>query len=119
MGIWSGKAEAASLKKEIQEFLQSLKLELSEEKTLITNAGERSARFLGVLLKRRSNKGGRYTVKRGSGKMNLTKPKITLTTPISDLIERLDSKGFLSKGGHLKGRSVSKLLCLPIKDMIL
>jgi hypothetical protein len=47
-GFAGPKAEAEDIKRQVKEFLeQSLKLELSEEKTLITHANTEAARFLG------------------------------------------------------------------------
>jgi hypothetical protein len=58
VGIWGEKNDAKLLKDRIRVFLKGLKLELSIEKTLITNARSDRAKFLGVLIKRiASNKG--------------------------------------------------------------
>src|SRR5206468_2509428 len=47
-GFAGPKAEAEEIKRQLKEFLQdTLKLELSEEKTLITHAKTEAARFLG------------------------------------------------------------------------
>ena len=48
LGFIGSKAEAETVKEKLENFLrETLKLELSREKTLITNATEESARFLG------------------------------------------------------------------------
>ena len=47
LGFIGPKSEAVAIKARIQAFLQSIKLALSEEKTLITHAVEGRARFLG------------------------------------------------------------------------
>jgi hypothetical protein len=48
LGLPARNAEAEDIKRQLKEFLQaSLKLELSEEKTLITHANTEAARFLG------------------------------------------------------------------------
>lgn len=52
VGVWGTRKFVNSLKLEIQEFLSSLKLELSMEKTLITNARADFAKFLGTHIKR-------------------------------------------------------------------
>jgi group II intron reverse transcriptase/maturase len=45
---WAGtKAEAEQIKEEVRQFLQTIRLELSAEKTLITHASTEKARFLG------------------------------------------------------------------------
>jgi hypothetical protein len=47
LGFIGSRTEALEIKQKIQEFLKSLKLTLSEEKTLITHATRGRARFLG------------------------------------------------------------------------
>lgn len=55
MGYAGPKAEAEAIKQEIKEFLQQLKLTLSEEKTLITHAASQRATFLGYELSAERN----------------------------------------------------------------
>lgn len=51
LGLIGTKAEAEEIKRQLGEFLQgTLKLELSQEKTLITNATSEAARFLGYTI---------------------------------------------------------------------
>jgi len=58
IGIWGKKKAASELKTELRGFLEKLKLTLSEEKTLITNAKSNKAKFLGTEIKRyASNRG--------------------------------------------------------------
>jgi hypothetical protein len=48
-GVAGPKAEAEEIKAKLQSFLRDrLNLELSAEKTLITHAGDKAARFLGT-----------------------------------------------------------------------
>ena len=47
LGCAGPKTEAEEIKRQLKEFLQELKLELSEEKTLITHARSEAAKFLG------------------------------------------------------------------------
>ena len=47
IGIIGSKSDAKEIKVKLQKFLQSIKLELSEDKTLITHATTEKARFLG------------------------------------------------------------------------
>ena len=47
MGFVGPRSEAEEIKRELQTFLAGLKLELSEEKTLITHGASEQARFLG------------------------------------------------------------------------
>lgn len=48
VGIWGTKEYARGLREDIRDFLESLKLKLSMEKTLITNARTKRAKFLGT-----------------------------------------------------------------------
>jgi len=57
---------AQQIRNLIKDFLTSLKLELSVEKTLITNAREKRAKFLGTYIKRiASNKNTQYLTDKG------------------------------------------------------
>ncbi len=49
-GFVGSKKEAELIKEEIREFLKTLKLQISKEKTLITHAGTGKARFLNYLI---------------------------------------------------------------------
>ena len=52
IGFTGSKADAEKIKTKLHEFLrQELNLELSEEKTLITNASSQAAKFLGYEIK--------------------------------------------------------------------
>jgi len=65
LGYTGPKSDALQIKEEIKEFLKTIKLDLSDEKTLITNAKNHRARFLGYELNaaqensRRSKQGKR------------------------------------------------------------
>jgi group II intron reverse transcriptase/maturase len=53
LGFAGPKAEAETIKERLRDYLRDhLKLELSEEKTLITHAGDQAARFLGYEIRR-------------------------------------------------------------------
>jgi hypothetical protein len=57
---------AQEIRKLIKDFLANIKLELSVEKTLITNAREKRAKFLGTFIKRiASNNNTQYKVDKG------------------------------------------------------
>lgn len=55
IGISGSRAFAEELKEKINSFLSTLKLDLSLEKTLITNSGDSTAKFLGVEIRRVSS----------------------------------------------------------------
>jgi len=56
LGLAGPKSEATVIKRRLKEFLSSIKLELSESKTLITHAMTEKARFLGYDLRIMSSK---------------------------------------------------------------
>jgi hypothetical protein len=101
VGIWGTKVEAGKLKKDIRIFLEGLKLELSMEKTLITNARSERAKFLGIYIKRiASNKGPTkcYTVKKE--RRRIPTGNVWMTAPILEMIKRLEDKKFLKTVGE-------------------
>ena len=55
LGVIAPKSEALVIKKRIGDFIQSIKLTMSEEKTFITHAESERARFLGYELSARRN----------------------------------------------------------------
>jgi hypothetical protein len=64
------KNEAVKMRDLIRTFLTSLHLELSMEKTLITNARAERAKFLGIYIKRlAANKGSPNYIRIGEGTM--------------------------------------------------
>jgi group II intron reverse transcriptase/maturase len=77
IGFAGPKIEAEEIKEEIKKFLQSIKLELSDEKTLITHATTEKARFLGYDLQRFSSNTKLDHLKRRSvnGKLCLYIPR--------------------------------------------
>lgn len=83
MGFIGTKEEAVTIKNELQQFLhQALRIELNDEKTLITHARSDHARFLGYLIstyqqdtKRSYNpKGNGYKVRSINGQQRLSVP---------------------------------------------
>lgn len=87
LGVWGTKATAKSLKSNIASFLASLKLQLSEEKTLITNTRRGKVKFLGTLINRVSPTRGRLAIPKLAG-------RIRMNVPLQSLTERLHEKGF-------------------------
>ena len=76
----------------IQEFLKTLELELSDEKTLITNARANFAKFLGVYIKRLASNKGEMKVVKGK---KIPSGNIIMNAPIPSLINKMIEKGFL------------------------
>ena len=77
LGLIGSKAEAAEIKNSLQAFLSdTLRLELSEEKTLITHATTQAARFLGYeVLNQQANDQISYGRRRVNGRIGLRVPK--------------------------------------------
>lgn len=81
--------------------MEELKLTLSEEKTLITNARSGKANFLGIGIKKfASNKGDIFVKKTAKDKRPRRIPagNIRMTMPITKVIAKLENKGFLEGG---------------------
>jgi hypothetical protein len=122
VGIWGPKSEVKWLKGNIKSFLDGLKLELSTEKTLITNAREKKAKFLGTYIKRLSQNSGAARLTRNEKGAIRRAPTggLWMTMPTEDIVERLKNKGFLKwRHRNLIPQAISRFCLLPIKDIIL
>jgi hypothetical protein len=78
LGFAGSEAEAEEIKEQLRKFLQEeLKLEMSQEKTLITQARTRAARFLGyeIATQQANDKLDRNKVRNVNGRMELRVPK--------------------------------------------
>ncbi|MCP4603497.1 MAG: hypothetical protein GY847_23765 [Proteobacteria bacterium] len=84
LGFAGSKKEAEEIKKEIQGFLENLMLELSEEKTFITNSRTGKARFLSyhihTIWNSKVGTCGRGKGKTGQGNIGLTIPDDVIQT---------------------------------------
>lgn len=121
IGIWGNKRTAQNIKENIAELLSSLKLELSFEKTLITNAREDRAKFLGTYIKRSASNRSTQYMKNTKG-LNKRAPSgnIWMSAPIQGIVKKLEEKGFLiRKGFRWNPKSITKFTILPISDIIL
>jgi group II intron reverse transcriptase/maturase len=119
VGIWGPKKIALELKKILGDKLKALKLELSEEKTLITNARSGRAHFLGTFINRAvSDRWVSYRKVDGKARRNPS-GNVWLTAPILELVKRLEDKGFLVRNGvKWNPKSIGKLTILPLPDII-
>lgn len=110
--VWGPKTLAENIKKDIGNFLKdSLKLKLSEEKTLITNIGTNRVKFLGYEISK-SKENTKLTEVNGV-KKRLTNGTIQLLVPnkvISDKLKMFTSNG---KSVHHNAR-----VNLPVLDII-
>lgn len=122
VGVWGPKAFLISLKSQIGTFLESLRLELSVEETLITNARSGRAKFLGTYIKRlASDVGAPKSFRARGGKMRrIPTGNLLMTAPVLDIVKRLSEKGYLQiDGGKWKPNSITSLIPLPVRDLIL
>jgi group II intron reverse transcriptase/maturase len=123
IAIWGNKKRAQELKDQIHAFLSELKLDLSLEKTLITNARAEKANFLGVFIKRdASNISPPYTRRNRRGHRSRVNSSgiLWITAPLKKITDRLTSKKFLEiKNNRWHPRPQSFLTTLPLKDIIL
>lgn len=113
VGLWGTKQQALSLKSDIADFLKSIKLALSEEKTLITNTRRSSLKFLGTYIRRLTPHNGRLRCPTTAGTMRMT-------APMDILLKRLQTKSFCKPGTTwLRPLAITEFLGWPIKDLIL
>jgi len=106
---------AEQLKQEVKDFLSSkLKLTLSEEKTIITNAHSQEAKFLGYKVKvGRTLKEQKQKMARNrwrAVKKRTTGNEVILRVPMNELLKRLQAKGFCDANGKPKHRAPWTLL---------
>ena len=119
IGVWGTKKYATHLKEKLATRLKELKLELSEEKTFITNARSDRAKFLGTYIKRMASDVTLfYRSKKGRKKMRIPSGNIWMTAPMEILIQKLKDKGFLGKEKFIP-RPITKFITLPVPDIIL
>lgn len=122
IGFWGNRATADRLKKTLAQLLSNLNLELSAEKTLITNTRRERAKFLGTLIKRMSsNKTTEFNTRR---KKEINKRSaagnLWMTAPILEMVKKLEDKEFLiRKHNKWYPKSIGKFTTLPIPDIIM
>jgi len=124
IGLWGCKEKARALKEEIGIFLKNMLLELSLEKTLITNARSDRAKFLGTYIKRlTSNTGNAIYIANGKDNgpnRRIPSGNLWMSAPILDIAKRLESKGFMkSNNNRWNAKVIRSFSLLPIKDIIL
>jgi len=122
IGVWGPKKYVENLKLRVLEFLRTIRLDLSLEKTLITSTVERCAKFLGAQIKTRAwkNKTNAPTIIKNGHLVSDSFGNIWMTAPIPNILERLKKKGFWKElNGRIWTLPLTKLLALPIKEMII
>lgn len=100
VGVWGPLSYVKKLKQDLKEFLSKIKLELSEEKTLITNIKKNTAKFLGVLIGTDYLEKSRMRIVTNGVKRRVGGMNITMNTPIRSLVQRLVSNGFIEIKNH-------------------
>ena len=127
IGVWGPKSFVVTLRDEICAFLSKLGLELSLEKTLITNTRLRKAKFLGTYIMRpfaRLNK----VLRSPEGNLKrLPGGLISMTAPITKIVEKLREKHLLARYRmdlsipkySYKPSYIKSWLNVPVKDLIL
>lgn len=98
--------------------MAELKLELSMEKTLITNTRKDKAKFLGVMIHRRKS---HHITKINTGrKSRIAASSIIMNAPLQTLMDKLGKNKFIKiKKDKLSPQAVLDLTPLPVKDLIL
>jgi hypothetical protein len=121
IGVWGTKKKSEWIKSLIAKFLENLKLTLSLEKTLITNARSSRAKFLSIYLKRiASNSGPQKNYKSYGISKRIPAGGIWMTAAIPEIVQRLMDKEFLEwKNLKWKPKSVTKFLLLRPRDIVL
>ena len=129
IGLIGDKEIATSVKEACKIFLrEQLSIELSEEKTHITNITKEEAHFLGVDIMRDMSKDSKIVQRRVKGR--LIKSKINQTNilfgiPVEEVINKLQNKGFIKtytrKDGTVKlvPNAMTKWIFLDQRSMII
>jgi group II intron reverse transcriptase/maturase len=121
IGVRGPYSYVKELKRQARDFLSTIKLELSQEKTLITSALRQTAKFLGTIIKVTGPQEGGLNI-RGGGKRKTKMPwgKTWMTAPTLNIRDRLTSNLYLIKEEGKWRISFPKLfLTLPVRDMII
>jgi len=120
VGVWGPMSYVKWLKHNLKEYLLKLKLELSEEKTLITNIKKKTAKFLGVLIGTSYIEDSRRRIVVSGYNRRIGGMNITMNTPIKSLLQRLETKGFVGRfENRLTARPIQSLTPLPTINLIL
>jgi len=115
IGVIGSYELAESIKERVGTFLkEELKLRLSQEKTIITNARSQEAKFLGFRVKIGTTKSQKQSkATNGSGKevkKRTTGMQVVLKAPMDEVVKRLHSKGFCDKNGYPTHKAAWQLL---------
>lgn len=122
VGVWGTKTYVKQLKEKIKNFLSTLKLELSEDKTFITNTRTNRAKFLGTNIKRIASTSIAKVIRDKNGHAKrIPTHHLWMTFPVNSILERLETRKFMTKKKEHRWRfnSFGHLTVLPIRDIVL
>lgn len=123
VGLWGKKEDAVQLKSEIASLLKELKHKLSVEKTLITNARENRAKFLGTYIKRMASGTSTFFDKKGKTTKRIAAGNLWMSAPILELVKNLEDKKFLkgrkSSKSRWSAKHVWRFTLIPVQDIIM
>jgi group II intron reverse transcriptase/maturase len=104
IGVDGNKENCVELRDSIEKFLlKELKLVLNMDKSEITHAETKSAKFLGYKIHK--TKLRKMAVKRDSkGRMSRRVPRPILDAPLSEIVNKLVQKGYVRKNKGIKGK---------------
>lgn len=80
--------------------MKELEIELSEEKTKITNLSYKTAKFLGVEIGKNSSKESKIVSKMIKGKLvksRINNVRLYFYIPVTDLLKKLKDSGFIKE----------------------
>lgn len=112
---------ASQLKFRIGEFLKVLKLDLSYDKTKITNTRKNRAKFLSTYITRISSVHDiRMRINEQGRKVRIAGGNLWMTAPITEITDSLINKGFLKRAeNRFKFMRIAQFTVLPIRDIVL
>jgi group II intron reverse transcriptase/maturase len=101
IGVIGNKEFVENIKEQCREFLaQELKIELSEEKTKITNVAEKNVNFLGFDIRKmvaQEVKIVQRVVKGRTIKSRINSVRLNFCIPVKKIIKKLEAEGFVKK----------------------
>ena len=99
IGVIGDREFAGRIKEQCKEFLdRELRIELSEEKTKITNVAEKNVKFLGFDIRKIVAKEVKIVsreVKGRSVKSRINSVRLSFFIPVPEIIKKLKSEGFI------------------------
>nr|YP_009710058.1 hypothetical protein [Coleochaete scutata]QFU80163.1 hypothetical protein [Coleochaete scutata] len=117
VGILGSKQFAEEIKSEIKRFLrEELRLELSDDKTKITNLTSEKAKFLGVYICRKGRRHTRTLRKVGHNLVRPTNQRIIIYAPIDKLMDKLRDQEYTHK--DLTPKAQTKWIHLKAEELI-